>query len=96
MIAERLTPQQHRYSLVERPSRGGSLTSSQGSQPKALAENREEDWVMEYEKNISSSQSCLNEWHEMPDLLVRRPPSPDRVDSGMSDGQREYLCSFKK
>jgi len=26
---------------------------------------------------ITSSQSCINEWHAMTDLLVKRPPSPD-------------------
>ena len=65
---------------------------AQGGQPKALAENREEDWVMEYDENTLSSQSCLNAWHEMPDLLVRRPASPDRVDLGLSDGQGEKMC----
>lgn len=25
---------------------------------------------------VTSPQSCINEWQEMDDLLVRRPPSP--------------------
>lgn len=34
---------------------------------------------------VTSSQSCINEWHDMPDLLVRRPPSPTRrTDEGIS------------
>uniref|UniRef100_A0A0K2SYY5 PCI domain-containing protein 2 homolog n=3 Tax=Lepeophtheirus salmonis TaxID=72036 RepID=A0A0K2SYY5_LEPSM len=28
---------------------------------------------------INSPQSCINEWHAMSDLLVRRPPSPDQI-----------------
>lgn len=28
---------------------------------------------------VQSPQSCINEWHFMADLLVRRPPSPDRA-----------------
>ncbi|XP_023321112.1 protein phosphatase Slingshot homolog 2 [Eurytemora carolleeae] len=36
-------------------------------------------WVAGYQKNIKSSQSCINEWNIMPDLLVRRAPSPDQL-----------------
>ena len=74
MLAERLTPQRH--SFIEKQYRSSLGLSADG----IVDDNR--DWVKEYERRISSSQSCLNEWHEMPDLLVRRPRSPDRVDSG--------------
>ena len=74
MLTERLTPQRH--SFIEKQYRSGAKPFEQG------ASTELEDWVKEYEKRISSSQSCLNEWHEMPDLLVRRPRSPDCIDSG--------------
>ena len=74
MLTERLTPQRH--SFIEKQYRSGTKPFEQG------ASTELEDWVKEYEKRISSSQSCLNEWHEMPDLLVRRPRSPDCIDSG--------------
>lgn len=73
MLAERLIPQRH--SFIEKQYRTNSLTSEERN----IEETQ--DWVKEYERKISSSQSCLNEWHEMPDLLVRRPRSPDCVDS---------------
>ena len=28
---------------------------------------------------VTSPQSCINEWHTMADVLVRRPPSPHRT-----------------
>jgi len=37
----------------------------------------ESDWVRRYQDNISSPQSCINCWHQMSDILSRRPPSPD-------------------
>ena len=30
----------------------------------------EQDWVRSYEDQINSPQSCINEWNEMPDILV--------------------------
>ena len=74
MLAERLTPQRH--SFIEKQYRNNLGTF----EDRNLVEETE-DWVKEYEKRISSGQSCLNEWHEMPDLLVKRPRSPDCVDS---------------
>ena len=73
MLAERLTPQRH--SFIEKQYRNNLWTY----EDRNLDGN--EDWVTEYQKRISSGQSCLNEWHEMPDLLVRRPRSPDCVDA---------------
>lgn len=35
------------------------------------------DWIAHYEKQISSDQSCLNEWNAMDSIESRRPPSPD-------------------
>ena len=29
--------------------------------------------------SVNSPQSCINEWHTMADVLVRRPPSPHRT-----------------
>ena len=40
---------------------------------------RESDWASQYLDNISSPQSCINCWHEMSDILSRRPPSPDML-----------------
>jgi len=37
------------------------------------------DWVVDYQEHINSPQSCINEWNEMPDLLSRRPMSPDEL-----------------
>ena len=74
MIVERLTPQLH--SQIERQYR-----STPGSHDDKNNEEIE-DWVEEYEKRIFSSQSCINEWHEMPDLLVKRPRSSEFLDSG--------------
>ena len=89
MIAERLTPKP--YSLIEKQLRSST------SAPAAVANHADDDWVKEYENRISSSQSCLNEWHEMPDLIVRRPRSPDRVDGGFLDqeGMLTCLCSYR-
>ena len=28
------------------------------------------DWVRDYQDSINSPQSCINEWNEMPDILV--------------------------
>ena len=39
----------------------------------------EDDWIRQYEKRINSPQSWINEWHDMADVLVRRPPSPHRT-----------------
>ena len=91
MIAERLTPKPH--SLIER-----QLRSSTGPSTAAAIQVDNEDWAKEYERRISSSQSCLNEWHEMPDLIVRRPRSPDRVDGGFLDreGMLTFLCSYQR
>ena len=32
---------------------------------------RARDWVKLYQAKISSPQSCINEWNEMSDILVR-------------------------
>ena len=32
---------------------------------------RDRDWVKLYQAKISSPQSCINEWNEMSDILVR-------------------------
>lgn len=47
------------------------VTSTSGS--------NEDDWIKQYEVKVASPQSCINEWHMMADLLVRRPPSPHRT-----------------
>jgi len=44
------------------------------------------DWVKPYLESINSPQSCINEWNAMPDLLVRRPPTPGEL-SFMSDDE---------
>ena len=31
----------------------------------------EQDWVRSYEDQINSPQSCINEWNEMSDILVK-------------------------
>ena len=36
-----------------------------------------QEWAAVY--RVTSPQSCINEWHVMADLTVRRPPSPDRA-----------------
>jgi len=43
------------------------------------------DWVTDYQEQINSPQSCINEWNEMPDLLSRRPMSPDKLSVLSSD-----------
>ena len=40
-----------------------------------------DDWVRGYEARICSSQSAINEWNEMADILSRRPLSPDELGS---------------
>ena len=72
MLVERLTPLRHSY--IERQYRNniGNFEDKNNEET--------EDWVKEYQRRILSSQSCLNEWHEMPDLLVRRPRASDMVD----------------
>ena len=42
-------------------------------------EVKKNDWVIKYVKKIGSNQACINEWHKMADVLVRRPVSPDRL-----------------
>ena len=44
----------------------------------------ESDWVRRYQDRISSPQSCINCWHQMSDILSRRPPSPDMVSSTLA------------
>ena len=44
--------------------------------------NDVQDWVeVNYLRRLNSSQSCINEWLYMADVLVRRPPSPHRTSS---------------
>jgi len=48
------------------------------------------DWVTAYKDSVSSPQSAINEWNEMPDILSRRPMSPDelsRLSSEASDSE---------
>ena len=73
MLVERLIPQ--RYSYIERQYRNNLGNNDDKSNEEI------EDWVKEYERRVLSSQSCLNEWHEMPDLLVRRPRSSEFAES---------------
>jgi len=40
----------------------------------------QKDWVRSYEEQISSPQSCINEWNEMSDILSHRPYSPDDLN----------------
>ena len=64
-ISERLT----RYStLLATPPIGGKRRQS----------CPDSDWV-ESNYVVTSSQSCINEWHVMTDILVKRPASPDRA-----------------
>lgn len=45
-----------------------------------------EDWVeINYVRRLNSSQSCINEWLYMADVLVRRPPSPHRTPNDSID-----------
>ncbi|XP_060864165.1 protein phosphatase Slingshot [Metopolophium dirhodum] len=43
------------------------------------------DWITHYEKQISSDQSCLNEWNAMDSIESRRPPSPDSLRTKPSE-----------
>ncbi len=43
------------------------------------------DWDLAYP--VNSPQSCINEWHAMADLLVKRPPSPDREGLSNIEGE---------
>jgi hypothetical protein len=40
------------------------------------------DWVAGYEEQIYSPQTCINQWNEMPDVMSRRPLSPDHLSVG--------------
>ena len=31
-----------------------------------------QDWIVDYRANINSPPSCVNEWNEMPDILVKQ------------------------
>ncbi len=44
-------------------------------------------WEESYE--VTSPQSCINEWRAMADLLVRRPPSPERRNSWQQQSGEE-------
>ncbi|XP_050535370.1 protein phosphatase Slingshot isoform X2 [Daktulosphaira vitifoliae] len=43
------------------------------------------DWISHYECQISSDQSCLNEWNAMDSIESRRPPSPDSLRTKPSE-----------
>ncbi|XP_050436056.1 protein phosphatase Slingshot isoform X2 [Adelges cooleyi] len=43
------------------------------------------DWITHYELQISSDQSCLNEWNAMDSIESRRPPSPDSLRTKPSE-----------
>ena len=47
----------------------------------------EQDWIGDYKSQISSPQSCINEWEALPDLLSRRPLSPDHFSQISPDAQ---------
>jgi len=36
------------------------------------ANSADMDWVRDYQDSINSPQSCVNEWNEMPDILVSK------------------------
>lgn len=58
----------------------------------------EDDWVKAYESRINSPQSCINEWHMMADILVKRPPSPHRTPKNqqrMGRNRFEVSVDFK-
>jgi len=49
------------------------------------------DWVKPYLQAINSPQSCINEWNAMPDLLVRRPPTPGEITFMTDDESNKEL-----
>ena len=59
-----------------------SVTAS--LEPSMTGEESWPDWT------VSSPQSCVNEWNEMPDISIRRPPSPS-IHLDMKDGQEAAL-----
>ena len=48
-------------------------------------------WVDFYEQRIDSDRSCLNEWHLLPDVESRRPPSPDQMLKPRERAETERL-----
>ena len=42
----------------------------QSTEPSSL--NILQDWIVDYRANINSPPSCVNEWNEMPDILVEQ------------------------
>ena len=63
--------------------------------PRAKSLDDSNDWVTEYEQKIASTQSCINEWHAMADLLVKRPPSPNRRSTASSKEDAETTIKSK-
>ena len=55
----------------------------------------ENDWVQLYKRRLNSSQSCINEWHIMADVLVRRPPSPHRTQSSKFEDFENFEAVIK-
>ena len=53
-----------------------------------------DDWVNKYSKKISSNQTCINEWHMMADLLVKRPISPDRISLNGQETAEQVNLTF--
>ena len=48
-------------------------------------------WAEYYERRIDSDRSCLNEWHQLPDVESRRPPSPDQLLKPREKAETERL-----
>ena len=38
---------------------------------RSMSSSQHQDWVYEYRRTINSPQSCINEWNEMSDILVK-------------------------
>jgi len=53
-------------------------------------------WVQSY--SINSSRSCLNEWNFFPDIVSRRPPSPDQQHKPCEEEEtkRRILSTLKE
>ena len=60
------------HGLAEAPQdlRAGAGPGAASSLLSRVHRNLLQDWIVDYRANINSPPSCVNEWNEMPDILV--------------------------
>ena len=62
------------HGLAEAPQdlRAGAGPGAASSLLSRVHRDIVQDWIVDYRANINSPPSCVNEWNEMPDILVKQ------------------------